>query len=119
MGTLQYSDYIRFQNDKIMAEEIYEDVKEYLPNRKLVIVGAKDSDVEGKIKVRGEAMGISFFDHYGVSDRSTTFMKTLNYPIEDDRSYIKEATELVKDLETYPSENSIFVNDQYVIVKLS
>ena len=119
MGALQYNDYIRFQNDKNMAAEIYEDVKEYLPNRKLIIVGAKDSDIEGKIKVRGEAMGISFFDHYGLSDRATTFMKTLGYPIEDAREYIHEATNLVKDLEAYPKENSILVNDQYVIVKLS
>ena len=119
MGALQYNDYIRFQNDKNMAAEIYEDVKEYLPNRKLIIVGAKDSDIEGKIKVRGEAMGISFFDHYGLSDRATTFMKTLGYPIEDAREYIHEATNLVKDLEAYPKENSILVNDQSVIAKLS
>lgn len=119
MITFEYSDYIRFQNDKIMAEEIFEKVKDYLPDRKLVIVGAKDSDVSEKIKIRGEAMGISFFNHYGLSDRATTFMRTLGYKIEDDRSYISEATKLVENLEIYPSENSILVNDKYVIVKLS
>lgn len=119
MWTLQYNDYLRFENDKIMAKEIYEEVKEYLPNRKLVFVGAKDSDNKGNIKIRGEAMGISFFNHYGLSDRATTFMKTLGYPIEDDRNYILEATEVVKDLEAYPSKNSIYINDTYVIVKLS
>ena len=119
MGVLEYNDYLRFENDKAMASQIYEKVKEYLPNRKLVFVGAKDSDVNGKILVKGEAMGISFFDHYGLSDRATTFMKTLGFPINDDRAFIDEAVLLVQNMACYPSDNSILVTDTHVIVKLS
>lgn len=118
MWMYEYNDYQRFLNDSSMAKEIYERVEDLLPGRALVFVGAKDSDLEGHI-LKGEALGISFFQHYGLSDRASTFMKSLGYSLEEDRAFIPEATELVRDKKSYPDEESIFVTDTHVIVKLS
>lgn len=118
MWTLEYGDYIRFLKDKEMASHIYETVKDDLSLRALVFVGSLSSFPQDSI-VQGEAMGISFFNHYGLSDRASTFLKSLGYDLVEDREFIPEATILMKDFPSYPDANSILITDSHVIVKLS
>ncbi|MCI8575321.1 MAG: hypothetical protein HFI09_02515 [Bacilli bacterium] len=121
IGTMlcfEYFDLKRYQNDVSFANEIADKVKDYTKDHALVFVGSKDTSHNQKM-IKGEVMGYSFFDYYGLSDRATTFMESLGLDIYGDLNYVKEAEILVKDRPSYPDESSILITDTHIIIKLS
>ncbi len=121
LGTMlyyQYSDLKRYQNDKQMAYEIYDQVKNEVSDKPLLFIGVQDSDKEGKI-LKSEVIGRSFFDYWGHNDRIVTFMNSLGLEVTTDTNYIEEGTNLMKDKPSYPHKDSILITEKYVVVKLS
>lgn len=118
MLVLEYYDYQRYNNDVKMAQEIYEKIKEYKDDHAIIFVGSKDSSNNKKM-IKGEVMGYSFFDHYGLSDRAITFMNAIHLDVYGDLNALEEAEKLVQDRPAYPNDQSILVTDSKVIIKLS
>jgi len=121
---LFYSDYIRYQEDVLLAEQIMEKITPLLTEEKRVVFLNTYSHDE-KLITKGETMGYSFFEwdkttEIGVNGRVTGFLGTLGYhltypTIED----VKKAKELELEMETWPNQDSILEYDNLIIIRLS
>lgn len=128
---LFYSDYIRYQEDKMLIQSVFTKVDMmdglYDDNREkttIVFVGMHQPKATG-VTSRGDTMSYSFFEwdpatEYASNKRIYGLAKTLGYfyevPTKED---VKIAQEAMEELEVYPNKNAIQVIDDMVVIRMS
>ena len=121
---LNYSDNIRYQQDlnfsNKLANDIYDIVDGKINNYKLCIYGKKEAGQVTAI-INQELIGKSIYEwDNGNMFRMRSFINVAGYDFKLATTEDKEKyQEVAKDLSIYPSEGSIRVYDDIVVVKIS
>ena len=127
---LLYSDFIRYDEDKRLIQDIFikvdmlEGLNGNREKKKIIFTSAHSSKSPGA-SFKGDCMGYSFFEWdlgspLSNNDRIFGLAKTMGYryimPTSKD---IKKAQKISKSMNPYPDKGSIIINNNNVIVKLS
>lgn len=128
---LFYSDYIRYEEDKMLVQNIFNkiDTLDKLPknNREeitVVFIGMHSAKSTGVI-AKGDTMSYSFFEwdpatELASNQRIYGLARTLGYNYKlPTAKQVKKAQVKNKQLNVYPSNNSIKVIDDFVVVRMS
>lgn len=123
--SLFYSDYIRYQEDTQLANDIAYRVEPLMSeNTKVVFIGAYIPK-SNSIIIKGDVMGKSFFEWdaneiIGSNSRAINFMNTLGFhsdiPTPEEYEIAKEQS---IDMDIWPSNKSVKEYDNLIIVKLN
>lgn len=116
------SEQLKYEDDVKLARKISVEIESLglgeLPEYPVVLVGRHTSYIPDKVV--GEFIGVSWFEFGGNSSRAIGFMKTLGYNyIEPTQEQISEGYEIAKNMESWPSSNSVQFKNGLIIVKLS
>lgn len=118
---VEYTEDVRYQEDKMVAEKIANDLYEIDGAKDLpvVFIGTREAELNSAC-LQYDMYGISYFQwDYGVSWRIIGFMKTMGINLEDGSKYREKAVKVSKDMNSYPEKGYIAVKNKYVVVKLS
>lgn len=127
ISRLLYTDDVRYQEDVRVASQIAEDVQRMPGAEGLPIICVGGYGAHLNHAARGADMyGVSFlaWDYTpanlaGATGRVVGIMNTLGIDIAGTLDYQDEAIALSREMEHYPNQGYISVQDNYVIVKLS
>ena len=130
---LKYADEITYNQDQILANDIYncvlEKIDSNIDNYRIIIIG-KNPDKLPSSAIKGETMGISKFNYFS-EIKPYYFYSTMNIqniwkiigkkPIMTDESLTDWALNYIKDnrVENFPNKNSIIIEDNKILVKIS
>ncbi len=124
VNKLFYSDYLRYQNDlnlsRKISNRIYDLNLDDIQNYPVVYLGKKETEDIPNL-IRQELIGYSIYEwDNGNYKRMQHFMTltTSNFKLATSEDYEK-AKELGKNMENWPSKNSVALKDNLIIVKLS
>lgn len=127
---LFYSDYIRYEEDKELVQDVFTKIDmldELNKNREettVVFVGMRSAKSTGVI-AKGDTMSFSFFEWDPATDLASNkriygLSQTLGYkykmPTVDE---VKKCKKIQNDISVYPDKKSITVKDGIVIVRIS
>lgn len=129
MNQLWETIYETYQSDKLMANRVYSEIcrvanRSDMDNCKVVFVGTRDAKLTGR-PLPGDVIGCSYFDYaytnyVGITPRARNFFLILGMrmgmPNADD--YAK-ASAACAGKDSWPSNESVFLLDGMVVVKLS
>ncbi len=119
---LLYSDYKVMQSDYDKMVEIYYKAKELgaTYNSTIVFVGGQDFYANDQSIIRNEVIGFSYFLAVSIApNKLTQAMQAYGFPVcEPNDTQRQRAYELAKDLQIWPNENSICVEDDLIVVRL-
>lgn len=116
------SEQLKYEDDVKLASEISQRIETLdlgeNSDYPVVLVGRHTANIPNKVV--GEFIGVSWFEFGGNSLRAIGFMNTLGYDyIEPTQEQISEAYEISKDMEVWPSKNSVQFRNGLIIVKFS
>ena len=70
--------------------------------------------------MRGEFLGLSWFEYGGDSHRALGFMRTIGYPyITATDEETQRAKEIAQTMDVWPNNGSVIFKDGLIIVRLS
>ncbi|MBO5373026.1 MAG: glucosyltransferase domain-containing protein [Lachnospiraceae bacterium] len=118
---IEYTEDVRYQEDRMVAEKIANDLYEIDGAKDLPIVFVGQREIElNNACLQYDMYGMSYFQwDYGATWRILGFMKTMGINLEDGSQYRKKAVKVSKNMNSYPEEGYISVRKKYVVVKLS
>lgn len=118
---VEYTEDIRYQEDRMVAENIANDLYEIDGAKDLpvVFIGTREIELNNAC-LQYDMYGMSYFQwDYGTTWRILGFMETMGIHLEDGSKYRKKAVKVSRDMNSYPENGYIAVQDKYVVVKLS
>lgn len=118
---VEYTEDVRYQEDKMVAEKIANDLYEIDGAKDLpvVFIGTRQIQLNNAC-LQYDMYGMSYFQwDYGVTWRILGFMETMGIHLEDGSKYREKAVKVSKDMNSYPEKGYIAVENKYVVVKLS
>ncbi len=126
---MQYTEDIRYQEDMRLAVQLEMRIQDIVGdiNKPIAFVGTKPAALNSSCVV-GELIGISLFDvnsevspHYLVSsDRICNLLRTMGFKFKNvTEGQMLEARKLAMDMSSWPEEDCIKEEKDYIIVKLS
>ena len=128
VSRLEYTDHLRYQNDIELSNIIGYEIEKINPmNKPVAFIGNRPFNIPAS-GVRGEIIGISFFDfdmisepHYYVSStRIVAFMNAIGIDMTCiSPEYIIEAREFAQKMPCWPENGSILDVGNFIVVKLS
>ena len=118
---IEYTEDIRYQEDKMVAEKIANDIYALDGAKDLPVVFIGQREIElNNACLQYDMYGMSYFQwDYGATWRILGFMKTMGIHFEDGSEYREKAVKVSKDMNSYPEDGYISVRKKYVVVKLS
>ena len=119
---LFYSDYKVMKSDYDKMQEIYQSAKELGAsyNTSIVFVGGQDFYSNDESIIRNEVIGFSYFLAVTIApNKLPQAMQAYGFPVcsanEEQR---QRAYDIASDLSIWPNENSIYVEDGLIVVRL-
>lgn len=120
-----YSDHLRYEQDVALAEGINERLSRIpeTKNRPILLIGEYNFSyphVFSHHRTLGDSIFNAATDDVDVSFKGLSLLSYLgyNYEFTENKDLYLKATEISKTLETYPFENCISIQDDFVLIKL-
>lgn len=122
VNRLFYTEQIKYEDDVRLADKISEKIELLnlgeIPEYPVVLVGGHRSKVPNQL--RGEFLGLSWFEYGGDSHRALGFMRTIGYPyITATDEETQRAKEIAQTMDVWPNNGSVIFKDGLIIVRLS
>ena len=133
-----YTEYLKFQNDRMFAYSLYQEVLK-LGDKPLLIIGVKDNPkLNRNYYIEAPEINVSIFnwDRYDSFDselfvnRPYAFMKEQGFEVkaykdfvhftkkEDYEDFIKEVSKISKAMTIYPKDGSIKDCGDFILIKI-
>ena len=124
---LFYADYITWQNDKLFANRITSAIEQKFgdvlePSKYSLVIIGTPADHDMPLRIQEETFGGSIFDWDGGNQQrlhSLFRIIGVNYFQMPSKAEVTLGTKLAAEMPVWPSSESIILNEQTIIVKLS
>ena len=122
VNRLFYTEQMKYEEDVRLADKISERIEALnlgeIPEYPVILVGGHTSKVPNQL--RGEFLGLSWFEYGGDSHRALGFMRTIGYPyLTATNEQVQRAKEIAQTMEVWPNNNSVIFEEGLIIVRLS